>query len=149
MIAYWGQDITFQDSQICLGEYMPQKDCFSLAFWIKTDGVAQAAIFSNANWQDDTSTGFNVLVRSYGILFEYGTAQAKEIKIFAYPRDFRDGWMHVVLVVDRYAKEVRLSYDFNDFVTEKLKEELTSEIWKEPKKVCRHRKRIGHVYFDG
>lgn len=128
-------EIQFQNQKVCLGEGMPRKDCFSLTFWLKTDGVSKAVVFSNWEGLPDTAAGFCVRVRSYGLLFEYGDGTTTERKILPYPKDFRDGWVYVRMTVDPRVGELKIGYDAEEYAVVKLNQTVLQSVWTEPRKL--------------
>jgi len=123
--GYFGQGIQFEDGGICLGEHDLGNKSFSVAFWMKTGGMNWwANLFTNKDRPGDLIPGFN-LYFGVGMILVVYTDGEKEKEIWQiYPEDFRDGWVHVVFVVDREAGEIRFSYDFDEFHVTKLPDSL-------------------------
>ena len=93
---------------------------------MKTKGVsADPAIFSNKNWASGRNQGFVLAINSSKMLkFNVGNGTDRADLNSSMPVDFVDGWMHVTLVVDRRAGEIRLAYDFGEFETLTLPDSL-------------------------
>ena len=53
-----------------------------------------------------------------------GNGSARIDKEISLPHDYQSGWMHLVLVVDREAGEIRISIDFGDFVVISMTSEM-------------------------
>lgn len=127
--GYLGNGVQFQDGSILLGEYALEKESFSVSLWVKTGGIARAAIlFANKEWPGSSTAGCALLLRMYDVAFEYGNEDVKEQLTFAYPSDFRDGWVHITLVVDREKEEIRFAYDFEEFTVVKMTDELKDAV---------------------
>lgn len=120
--GYFGEGAQMDDGWISLGDLRPDKDSFSVAAWVKTKGVDDdPCLLSNKNWTNGTLSGFVLALRPGDMKFNVGAdGKARADAEFKLPFDYRDGWIYVVLVVDRAEGVVRFSYDFGDFVTKKL-----------------------------
>ena len=123
--GYFGQGAQFNDGYVALSNWQPGKKSFSLAFWMKTNGVsADPVILSNKDWSGGSRPGFVVSLRSLDIKFNYGDGKIRMDADGALPRDFYGGWVYVVIVVDRDAGAVKISYDFNRFELFQIREEF-------------------------
>jgi len=58
-----------------------------------------------------------------------------ERKILPYPKDFRDGWVYVCLTVDTCNGELRVCYDSDECIVEKLNQKVLQSVWTEPRKL--------------
>ena len=112
--GYFGQGAAFDDGYVTLGGWKPEKKSFSVAFWMKTDGVlVDPCLLSNKDWMSGLNPGFVLALREGDVKFNAGSGgQIRMDAEYPLPIDFRGGWVYVVLVVDRDAGEVRFSYDF-------------------------------------
>lgn len=112
--AYFGQGMAFDDGYVTLKDVKVGKGSFSAAFWMKTGGVADdPAILSNKNWDSGLNAGFVLSLREGDIKFNGGNGGSERMDVTAaLPHDFKKGWMHVILVVDRSANKVRIYEDF-------------------------------------
>ena len=63
-------------------------------------------------------------LRSGDVKFNSGNGTSRMDVEYQLPIDFEDGWVHVALVVDREAGEVRFAYDFGEFESAKIPAEL-------------------------
>ncbi len=126
--GYFGQGAQLDDGYVSLGDYKVGKNSFSVAFWIKTAGVDDdPAILSNKTWTNGATNGFVLALRPADIKFNAGNGKARMDAEFALPHDYRDGWVYVVLTVDREAKKVGLSYDFGAFQFADIPAELVDD----------------------
>ena len=123
--GYFGKGAQFDDGFVSILDYKPGKSSFSVAFWMKTSGVDEdPAILSNKNWGNGTTAGYVLALRPTEIRFNVGKDGKRMDTNYQLPIDYCDGWVYVVLVVDREAKEVRFSYDFKNLQTAKIPEDL-------------------------
>ena len=120
--GYCGEAAQFDDGYVSIQKYKPGTGSFSVAFWMKTSGVdSDPAIFSNKNWDSGANNGFVLSLRSDGdIKFNAGDGANRLDDSYALPLDYCDGWVYVILIVDREAGEVRFSYDFGTFLTDPI-----------------------------
>ena len=123
--GYFGQGAQFEDGYVTLSNCQPGKNSFSLAFWMKTDGVSSdPVILTNKDWSGGSRLGFVVALRARDIKFNYGDGKNRMDADGTLPNDYYGGWVYVVVVVDREAGEVKISYDFNRFEIFQIKEEF-------------------------
>lgn len=113
--AYYGQGVALDDGDITLEGISVGTGSFSAAFWLKTSGVSgDPSLLSNKNWNDGYLDGFVFSLREDDIKFNAGgKSRSVRMDVTApLPIDYKEGWMHVALVVDRKAQQVRLYEDF-------------------------------------
>ena len=105
------------------------EDGFSVALWVKTGYVGgEPQIISNKSWDDPSKVGFAATLRPPYVKFKVGSENdERTLKEFKLPKDYREGWVYVVLVVDRREGSLRLSYDFEDFTTVELDPEVLKD----------------------
>ena len=118
--GYFGGAVSLDDGYLSLENSSLGKNSFSLSFWINTTGSVYAPFISNTSFANDSAKGFTVALRDTGSsqvmrVFAGGTTLS-----YALPKDFRTGWMHVTLVIDRTAGTVGLSFDFGKLQVQKL-----------------------------
>ncbi len=119
--GYFGQGARLEDGFVSLPKFEVGKKSFSLAFWLKTGGVNDdPAIVSNTDWRNGVLPGFILSLRANDVKFNFGDGKNRFDAEFSLPIDYRDGWVHIALVVDREASEVKLSYDFGPFASESI-----------------------------
>ncbi|MBE6638823.1 MAG: hypothetical protein E7616_05135 [Ruminococcaceae bacterium] len=115
----FGKAAVLDKGYISLADYHPGKDSFSVAFWINTGGVSgDPSILSNKNWQSGANKGWILSLRNtHDIKFNFGNGSTRMDSEQPLPGDYKNGWVYVVLVVDRSANKVMFSYDFGEFET--------------------------------
>lgn len=112
--AYYGTGADMSDGYITLKDVSVGTNSFSVALWIKTSGVpSDPCIISNKNWNSGGNIGFVLSIRSdEDIKFNAGNNGDRMDAGAGLPLDYKNGWMHVILVVDREKNKIRLFYDF-------------------------------------
>ncbi len=114
--AYFGKGVALDDGYITLHNTTVGTGSFSVSFWIKTDGVTgDPAIISNKNWENGGNDGFVLSLRSGDIKFNAGSKSAgiRMDATASLPLDYKEGWMHVILTVNRAERKVKLYIDFS------------------------------------
>ena len=113
--AYYGKGVALDDGYITLEDVKVGVGSFSAAFWVKTNGVSGDPCFlCNKDWKSGLNDGFVFSLRESDIKFNAGGKNKTERMdvVAALPLDYREGWMHVILVVDREKQQVRIYEDF-------------------------------------
>ena len=113
----YGKAAVLNKGYFSIADYHPGKDSFSVAFWIKTSGVTgDPSILSNKDWQSGSNKGWILSLRNtHDIKFNFGNGSTRMDSEQTLPGDYKDGWVYVVMVVDRAANKVLFSYDFGEF----------------------------------
>ena len=124
--GYFGEGVSLYDGHVSVSDYAPGTDSFTVSLWVKTQGVnSDPPLFSNKDWASGGNSGYVLCLRSGGdVCFNVGNGSDRLDMSHELPKDFRAGWMHVALVVDRLAGEVKIALDFGDFRTQALPEAL-------------------------
>lgn len=117
--GYYGQGVSLDDGYVSAQDFKPGTDSFTISFWIKTEGTnGDPVILSNKDWNSGLNRGFVLSLRNTeDIVFNAGNGAVRMDMGAFMPLDYNEGWMHVLLIVDRAAGQVRLSYDFGAFTT--------------------------------
>jgi len=86
----------------------------STAFWMKTQGTGgDPCLLSNKDWKSGANKGFVLSLRPTDIKFNAGRGESVRMDITApLPYDYKEGWMHVLLTVDREQNVVKIYNDF-------------------------------------
>ena len=122
--GYYDQSVRLEDGYITLPGQKFGTGSFSVAFWVKTEGIAgKPPVISNKDWSDPASLGFVLCLKgsndtsaSNRIYFNAGSGTGFQVELEKnLPDDFPNGWVYVVAVVDREAKKARISLDFGEF----------------------------------
>ncbi len=113
--AYFGKGVALDDGYVTLEDLSVGKGSFSAAFWLKTGGVPDdPCLLANKDWNSGLNDGFALSLRPNDIKFNAGSKSLNvRMDLEApLPLDYKEGWMHVTLTVDRTAGKVRICYDF-------------------------------------
>ncbi len=114
--GYFGQAARFDEGYVTLDGWEPGTNSFSVAWWMKTDGVEEdPCVFSNKDWGSGNFIGFVFSLRKNDMKFNTSNGPLRMDGEHLLPTDYKGGWVYVVFVVDREAGEVRQSYDFGPF----------------------------------
>lgn len=113
-----GQAIRFEtkDQFIDLGDHdefrFGESTDFSIAFWIKTEGISgDPSIISNKDWNSGSNTGWIVGVNGSGSLtWNYKTSQSDRLD-YTMPNVADNKWHHIVVSHDRTNGKARFYKD--------------------------------------
>lgn len=118
--GYFGNAVALNSGYFTLKNFTVGTGSFSAAFWLKaslpSSKDADPGIISNKDWYKGTNSGFILSLRGSGdIKFNVGDGSKNRMDFTRIlPGDFSDGWMHVIMSVDRPNRVVRIWYDFID-----------------------------------
>ena len=118
--AYFGKGVALNNGYVTLKNVSVGTDSFSAAFWLKatlpSPKAADPGLISNKDWEEGVNKGFILSLRgSSDIKFNVGDGNKNRMDFTRpLPSDFKQGWMHVILTVDRLGRKVRIYYDFID-----------------------------------
>ena len=123
--GYFGKAAKFDDGCVSISDLKFAKKSFSVAFWMKSGGVnGDPALISNKDWASGNNPGFVLSLRQNDVKFNFGDNAHRMDFECPLPFDYVDGWVYVVLVIDREVNEVRISYDFGSFAKMAIPEAL-------------------------
>ncbi|MBR0297757.1 MAG: alkaline phosphatase family protein [Bacteroidales bacterium] len=116
--AYFGKGIVLNNGYVTLKDVKVGTGSFSVALWLKASPItpvdADPSIISNKNWQEGVYKGFILSYRgSKDTKFNVGNGSKGRMDYTRIlPSNYDEGWMHVILTVDRENRKVRIYYDF-------------------------------------
>ncbi len=118
-----GKAVVLNNGYISLN-FAPGTSSYSVAFWLKTSSISgDPAFFANKDWDDGNNLGFTFLVKNGNeIAFNFAADGVRKDVSTTLPANFKTEWTHVVIVVDRSAKEVRVAFNFEEFVVLSIEE---------------------------
>ena len=135
--GYFGNGCKFDDGSVAIKNYTVGTDSFSVSLWMKTGAVSSdPSLFSNKDWSNGSKNGFILSLRSGDVKFNAGNGSTRMDKEYPFPIDYMDGWVHLTLVVDREAGEVRFAYDFGDFITAEIPAAMKDSTFDAFKNLC-------------
>ncbi len=125
--GFFGQSIELDDGYVSLKDFSVGSDSFSVGFFLKTPGVdGDPSIISNKNWNSGTNVGFILALQDGHLRFNAGNGKSLNFGLnYSLPDNYRDGWMYVMLTVDREAMRVGVSIDFDEPVYQALDPQFT------------------------
>ncbi len=138
--GFYGEAAKLDNGYAEISEFAPGTDSFSIAFWFKTpvhkfyEIDRGAVVISNKNWSDSNAQGIELTLNyevnestdynDYLLEFNFGDGENSFMESFKLPSDWQDGWVHVILSVDREAGTVSIAYDFGAYSTVQIPEEM-------------------------
>ena len=126
--GYYGSGMRTDDGYVTLKGIDLSQKSFSVAFWVKTDGIAgDPAVFSNKDWTYGGNPGFALFMDAGAVTLNLSDGKNRFDYGLVLPRDFRGGWVHVAAALDREAGELRMAADFGS-TGHKVREEIPEEM---------------------
>ena len=138
--GFFGQALNVKNGSAEIEEFAPSKQSFSVAFWFKTplhkhsENVVDPCLLANKSWNGGERPGFILYTfyefeggrdyNDYYLGFNLGNGEDRMDFSAKLPSDWQDGWVHVILSVDRAAETVSIIYDFGDAHTFQIPEEM-------------------------
>lgn len=117
--GYYGQGAAFDDGYVTLNGCTLGKDSFTVAFWINTQGVSSdPCIISNKNWDSGKNSGLTIAINGSDndIRLNLGNGGTRADCNVSLPSNYREGWMHIIAVVDRERNKLGICIDFETYV---------------------------------
>ena len=112
--GYFGEGVRLDDGYISLTDYEVGKNSFTASLWMNTDGVeGDPVLLSNKDWGSGYKTGYVLSLRNGDIKFNAGDGDNRMDLESMLPENPFDRWVHVMLIVDREAAQVKIIYDFS------------------------------------
>ena len=115
-----GNSVTVKDLELGTGSIT-----FSTWVYISGTNGGDPALFGNKDWNSGNNAGILVCPHTNGTLivnFSDGTSAGRVDLKPSYPTDMYNRWMHLLVVIDKEACEMRVSFDFGDFISVSLGE---------------------------
>ena len=121
--GFYGQAVQVNKSAVNIEDFEPGAKSITFSTWLKITKLegGDPVVFANKSWSSGSNAGILVCVRSTGEL-QVNIADGTNRTDFnvSYPTDMLDGWMHLIVVYDIEKNEIRVSFDFGDFLVGKL-----------------------------
>ena len=113
-----GNSVTVKDLELGTGS-------ITFSTWVKITGTngGDPVLFGNKDWDSGNNAGILVCPHANGTLivnFSDGTKEGRVDLKPTYPTDMLNRWMHLIVVIDKEAGEMRVSFDFGDFISVSL-----------------------------
>lgn len=116
--GYFGEASTFDDGYVTVDGFNLGDGSFTMSLWIKTDGVIQdPCIISNKDWNTGKNHGFTLTLRENSqIGWNFGDGANRADLTLGMPQNYREGWVHVLVLIDRENNKLGASIDFGEIV---------------------------------
>jgi len=138
--GFYGEAVKLDGGYVEIPEFAPGTDSFSIAFWFKTPlhkfskVDRNPVVLTNKKWTENEANGIEITLgyefhgstdyNDFLLAFNYGDGENAFEGKFKLPSDWQDGWVHVILSVDREAGTVSVAYDFGAYSTLQIPEEM-------------------------
>ena len=123
--GFLGTGYKLDDGCLTLDAFDPKEESFSASFWFKTGGIAgDPTIFANRDRADEKNTGVSFVIRQSAVRLSFGTGEDSWGFDVPLPIDYTDGWMHIIISVDRTQNEASVYLDFKCAANMKMPEKL-------------------------
>ena len=125
--GYVGSAMQLNGNSVTIKDLEFGTSSVTFSTWVKISGTngSDPVLFANKDWDSGNNAGILVSPHSNGTLivnFSDGTSSGRVDLKPTYPTDMLNRWMHILVVIDREAGEMRVSFDFGDFVCASLGE---------------------------
>ena len=128
--GYYGKGVSLDDGYVSIQNQTVGNDSFSIAMWINTMGVeGDPCILSNKDWKNGKNGGVAMALTDQIIKVNAGNGTNRVDLEATLPSNYFEGWMHVVVVFDRENSQIKLSYDFGNFVTVDIPSSLQASVF--------------------
>ena len=123
--GYLGSAMQLNGNSVTLKDIDFGTNSVTFSTWVYITGTngGDPVLFANKDWNSGNNAGILVCPHTNGTLivnFSDGTSAGRVDLKPNYPTDMLGRWMHLLVVVDREAGEIRVSFDFGDFVSASL-----------------------------
>ena len=121
--GYFGQGVQLNRGYLSIKNFAPGTDSFTVAFWINTQGVGSnqdPCIIANKNWQSGKNQGLAVALTSGEVRLNFGDGYNRVDCNLSLPSDYKEGWMHIMIIVDRTNNTLSLVIDLKTIKTVSL-----------------------------
>ncbi len=123
--GFIGTGYKLDDGCLTLDGFNPADHSFSASFWFKTGGIAgDPTIFANRDRADDKNKGVSFVIRQRAVRLSFGTGDDGWGFDVPLPIDYTDGWMHIIVSVDRTQNEASVYLDFKCAAAMKMPDTL-------------------------
>ncbi|MBQ7599464.1 MAG: S-layer homology domain-containing protein [Clostridia bacterium] len=123
--GYYGSSAGVFDGGYILSGYQPDTSSFSVSLWILIRPVGEnGPIMTNQYWYRykyvEGGTGITLALRdssvraSIGVQYSVDGGEIDEEWVCPLPDDYREGWVHTVIIADRENGRIGLAVDFGD-----------------------------------
>ncbi len=125
--GYFDQAVRLDEGYISIKDFAQGTNSFTISFWINTQGVTggdDPCIISNKNWDSGKNKGLAIAITQSYIRLNFGDGSNRSDCDYYLKSDYKEGWMHVIAIVDRDAQKLTLCIDFTTIVTADINQGL-------------------------
>ncbi len=124
--GYYSEGVNVKGGYISLEGFDPDAESFTVAMMVRIHGKEDddPSIIGNKDWENGINPGFVLSFRGKDVKFNLGDGENRMDETWDVPTDYTEGWMHVILVVDRKNETVGVSIDFGGLDTRDFEETL-------------------------
>ncbi len=129
--AYYGTGINLEAGYVNVPEFSFGEDSWTIATWIDTRGAApDPVILGNKDWGAGKNYGFALVINQSGKLtLNIGNGESRYDFQIDLPDDYRDGPVHVMLIIDKENSKIRFVIDFNDVHEKSINETMLNVLY--------------------
>ena len=113
--GYYGGAIQLDDGYVTLNDYLLKDQSFTASMWLQINSSGgDPVLFSNADWTSGKNPGFTLALNLGDNIFRTNVGYNGGRHRFdaALPSDYREGWMHLTISVDRENNQILYYVDF-------------------------------------
>ncbi len=143
--GFFGTGYKCDDGYLTLDDLMLGNQSFTAMLWIKTNGIVGSPILlANKSCQDRHAPGIYVRMAANNLSICFGYGSDYDSYDFPLPLDYRGGWMHLLLSLNREQNTVSLRMDFSAPITLTLSDGIrAADLSAQPLSIARDTNGIG------
>ncbi|MBO4983496.1 MAG: alkaline phosphatase family protein [Clostridia bacterium] len=126
--GYFGQGATLNKGYVSLDDLSLGNDSFTISLWINSNTLtSDPCILSNKNWDSGANTGFALAIRKDNggdIRINYAEGGKRIDLDKSLPADYVNGWVHIIVIVDRENHQLGACMDFGTIKTGSIPQNL-------------------------
>ncbi|MBE6652101.1 MAG: hypothetical protein E7610_01645 [Ruminococcaceae bacterium] len=127
--GYKGQGAVLGESYVSIPGFDPGAGSFTVAVWAKVESISgDPALFATKDWSSGGNPGFALGINeNSNVHANIGDGYGHRVDIKPdLPSDAIGNWVHYTLVIDRTARQMKVSYNFGEFHTVSIPAELVN-----------------------
>ena len=127
--GYFGKGVALDDGHVSINNFAPGKSSFTISLWIKTEASSSdPCIFSNKDWESGKNQGLALSIRNGDyIRWNFGDGTNRKDCDVTVPEDYTEGWMHILVFIDRESNKLGMCVDFKNIITVEIPESLRDD----------------------
>jgi hypothetical protein len=114
--GWFGDAADLLEGYVTMADFYPGTESFSVGFFMNTPGVStDPPVFSNKRMASAVNPCFGFFMNIETLRLNVGNKKTGNVKDgYDLPADFRNGWVYVLLQVDRENNRWSVSYDWKE-----------------------------------